>query len=301
MMKLKFISKLSPPNVFVGGPVMTSSGFPTKAFGNDKFLVLRWFLIKIFIFGFVLGYCFTQDKYVLAVEPKYPTQPQGYVSDYANIISPSDKAAITQLLGELEQKTTAEVVVVTVLTTQPETIEGYSVKLFEKWGMGKKGKDNGVLFLIATQDRRMRIETGYGLEGALPDVLCHKIISNLVVPAFKAGEYSKGITAGVQAIVGLVAKEYNVKITGQEEQNFDSNQNDSNSGWSTILLIILFIFFVAFRMFVFIPSMYRRGGGYWYSGGGYSGGGGFSGGSFGGGFGGFGGGSSGGGGASGGW
>ena len=142
--------------------------------------------------------CFLIPSYsVLAAEPKYPAQPQGYVSDYANIINPSDKAAITELLEELEQKTTAEVAVVTVPTTQPETIEGYSVKLFEKWGIGKKGKDNGVLFLIAAGDRRVRIETGYGLEGALPDVLCHKIISNLVVPAFKAGEYSKGITAGV--------------------------------------------------------------------------------------------------------
>ena len=175
-------------------------------------LLLQSRIIKVFILAFVLGYCFTQDKYVLATEPQYPAQPQGYVSDYANIVSPSDKAAITQLLGELEQKTTAQVAVVTVPTTQPETIEGYSVKLFEKWRIGKKGKDNGVLFLIAYQDRRVRIETGYGLEGALPDVLCHKIISNLVVPAFKSGEYSKGITAGVQAIVGLVAKEYNVKI-----------------------------------------------------------------------------------------
>ncbi len=252
--------------------------------------------LQRFVAGCMLGCLFILIGSVFAAEGQYPSQPQGYVNDYAQLITPSDQATINRLLGELEQKTTAQVAVVTVLSVQPETIEGYAVKLFEKWGIGKKGKDNGVLFLISSKDRRVRIETGYGLEGALPDVLCHKIIENLVVPAFKTGEYSKGITSGVQAIVGLVAKEYHVQITGQEEQNFDSNQSDS-SGWQLGSLFTLFIFFLIFGRIY--PLMYGRGGGYWYSGGRYSGG--FGGGGFSGGFGGFGGGSSGGGGASGGW
>ncbi len=252
--------------------------------------------LKFFVPAFLLGYFLILGHDVGATEPRYPVQSQGYVNDYADLIDPSDKAKMSRLLEELEQKTTAQVAVVTILTTQPETIEGYAVKLFQKWGIGQKGKDNGILFLIAHKDRRVRIETGYGLEGAVPDVLCHKIINNLVVPAFKSGEYSKGITSGVQAIVGLVGKEYNVQITGQEEQSFDSNPSDS-SGWPSGLLFTLFIFFLLFGRIY--PLMYRRGGGYWYSGGGYSGG--LGGGGFGGGFGGFGGGSSGGGGASGSW
>lgn len=249
-------------------------------------------LLKSCVLGLMAACFLTLSHGVLAAEPNYPLQPQGYINDDANLLNASDEEEVNWLLEELEQKTTAQVAVVTVATTEPETIEGYAVKLFEKWGIGKKGKDNGVLFLIASQDRRLRIETGYGLEGALPDVLCHQIIENLVVPAFKAGEYSKGITAGVQAIVGRIAKEYQVQITGQEEQNF-SSKGKEEIPWIFILPIFLFLFY---GVFIFPLIAYRRPGGYWYSGGGYSGGGGF-----GGGFGGFGGGFSGGGGASGRW
>ena len=264
-----------------------------------KILNPRLFTLGFLIGGILGGFLFF-NQCAFAAEPTYPSSAQGYVNDYANNIDPSDKAAITRLLQELEQKTTAEVAVVTVLMTQPETIENYAVKLFKKWGIGQKGKDNGVLFLVAAKDHRVRIETGYGLEGALPDVICTKIINNLVVPAFKSGEYSKGITAGAQAIVGLVAKEYNVQISGQEKQNFDSPQSDSNGGQLGLLFTLFILFLIFGRIY---PFMYRRGGGYWYSGGGYSGGGfsGGSGGGFGGGSGGFGGGSSGGGGASGRW
>ena len=260
--------------------------------------MLKRFLI--FILGLSLGCFLISSKCTLAAKPDYPSSPQGYVNDYAQIINPLDKTTIDHLLTELEQKTTAQVAVVTILTTTPETIEGYAVKLFKKWGIGQKGKDNGILFLIAYQDRRVKIETGYGLEGAVPDVLCQKIINSLVVPAFKSGDYSMGISSGVQAIVGLVAKEYNVQITGQVEQDLDSNKSDSNSGQLGLLFTLFILFFIFGRIY---PFMYRRGGGYWYSCGGYSGGGfsGGSGGGFGGGFGGFGGGSSGGGGASGSW
>lgn len=248
--------------------------------------------LQRFFAGFLFGYFFISICSVLAAEPQYPSRPQGYINDYVRLIHPSDQATINRLLLELEQKTTAEVAVVTVLTTQPETIESYSVKLFEKWGIGKKGKDNGVLFLIASKDRRVRIETGYGLEGALPDVLCHKIIENLVVPAFKTGEYSKGITAGVQAVVGLVAKEYNVKITGQENQVYDSPSNDSGIFGLIVLILIVVFLFNGFWWFLPGRNWYGTGGGRGWSGGGFSGGGGLGG--FGGGF-------SGGGGASGRW
>ena len=230
--------------------------------------------LQRFFAGFLFGYFFISICSVLAAEGQYSSQPQGYVNDYAQIISPSDQSAINRLLRELEQKTTAEVAVVTVLSTQPETIEGYSVKLFEKWGIGKKGKDNGVLFLIASQDRRVRIETGYGLEGALPDVLCHKIINNLVGPVFKSGEYSKGITSGVQAIVGLVAKEYNVKITGQEEQVYDSSSSDSGIFGLIVLIFIVVFLFNGFWWFLPGRNWYGTGGTRGWSGGGFSGGGG---------------------------
>ena len=229
-----------------------------------------------------------------AQKPNYPTNPQGYVNDYANVISPEDKDFIGRLVKELEEKTTDQMAVVTINSTQPETIEGYAVELFKRWGIGQKGKDNGVLLLIAVQDRTVRIETGYGLEGIIPDVIANKIILDRIVPSFKSGDYSTGIKNGTIAIISVIAKEKGLNITGQESQITQSlNSNEESSGsWIFILIIIVLSFILRGGWWWLIPlGMY---------GGGSSRGGGFSGGS--GGFGGgFGGGMSGGGGASGRW
>lgn len=240
------------------------------------------------------------NGYALANEPNYPAAPNGYIYDGAGIINPSDQAKIIQLLTELQAKTTAQVAVATVPSTQAEPIEMYAVKLFSQWGIGQKGKDNGVLFLIAKDDRNLRIEVGYGLEGALPDAICKNIISQMIVPAFKGSDFSGGILKGTTAIVSLIAKEYNVAVTGAEQALVDSSQPYADA---ILLFIILLFFFVVF--FLLISGGHHNGGygrpgndsgGYWY--GGSSGG--FGGGSSGG-FGGFGGGMSGGGGASGRW
>src|SRR3990172_3488712 len=127
--------------------------------------------------------------------------PQGYVSDFAGVIDPADKASLEAYLRELEAKTTAEVAVVTV----PELggfadVEEYAVELFRAWGVGKKGQDNGVLILLSIRERRARIEVGYGLEGAITDGTAGVIIREVMVPYFKAGQYGKGILAGAQAV-----------------------------------------------------------------------------------------------------
>ncbi len=233
-----------------------------------------------------------------AEEGYYPS-PTGYIVDDAHLIEAQDQVKIEQWLKELEQKTSAQAAVVTVPTTAPETIEGYAVQLFKRWGIGQKKKDNGILLVVAAQDRKLRIEVGYGLEGALPDALCQRIISTIIVPEFKEGRFSEGVVKGVWAIVSLTAKEYNVTITGQEaDADTPLHQTrDVNAGIVFVLIIAAIIFM---NMISGGMGGYRRGG-YWY-GGGFSGGG-FSGGGggFSGGFGGFGGGGGGGGGASGGW
>src|SRR5205814_7168110 len=98
-----------------------------------------------------------------------PPKPSSYVSDFAGVIDAQTRQQLESVLAELEQKTSAEVAVVTVRGLEGRDIEGYANDLFTAWGIGKKGKDNGVLFLISPQDRKMRIEVGYGLEGILPD------------------------------------------------------------------------------------------------------------------------------------
>lgn len=229
-----------------------------------------------------------------------------YINDYVGIVSEDYFKKIISLGKELEEKTGAQVTVVVLKTIGDATIEEYAVELFRKWGIGQKGKDNGVLLLVAVDDRIMRIEVGYGLEGAIPDGKAGRIRDEYIIPYFKEGNYSKGIYYGYLAIAREVAKEYNVELS------FDVNTElkDIEKENENILPEIIF-FIVLFTIIVIIPAIlgsnYRgpMGPGSFRGPGSFGGTGGFGGGtgsrSYGGGFGGFGGGRSGGGGASGKW
>ncbi|MBD3426754.1 MAG: YgcG family protein [Candidatus Omnitrophica bacterium] len=224
-----------------------------------------------------------------AQEVQYP-QPQGFVNDFANVMSPDARAQISALCAEIERKTSAEVVVVTVETTSPLTVEQYAVELFAKWGIGKAGEDNGLLILLAVRDRKVRIEVGYGLEGAVTDLQSKVIIQDLMIPAFRKGGYDLGISSGVVMIAKLVRDEYGVELEMPEVKTAAVPSRGARSPLGSLLMLLFFILIFGFRFGALFFLM--SGGGYW-SGGGR--------GSFGGGFGGFGGGMSGGGGASGSW
>ena len=140
--------------------------------------------------------------------------PQGLVSDFAGVIDQPTRQQLTLLLQELKDKTGAEIAVVTVQTTQPLTAFDYAIKVAEAWKPGAKGKDNGVVFLVATKDRKMFVATGYGVEGVLPDGKVGEIQDEYIVPYFKRGDYAHGILAGAQAMADLIAKEYGVRLTG---------------------------------------------------------------------------------------
>jgi len=238
---------------------------------------------------------------VCAKEVDIPPRGQGYVNDFAGLLNSNDKLAMTKLAGELEKKTTAQIAVVTVQTTGPESIHGFSVRLFDRWRIGQEGKDNGVLLLMAVNDRKAWITTGYGLEGVIPDVIANKIVRSVMIPYFKQGQYSKGMKEGTVAVISLIAKEYDVQITGQETQVYQAVHR-KKSGFEIIFTILFFVLIIGMRSgflgYFLLGSMMggRRRGGYWH-GAGIGG----SGGGFGGGFGGFGGGMTGGGGGGGGW
>lgn len=125
----------------------------------------------------------------------------GRVVDEAKVMSAGERERLTAALKAHEDATTNQVVVLTVPTIGSTSIEEYAVKVFETWKLGQKGKDNGVLVVVVPQDHKMRIEVGYGLEGALPDGAAGEIIRTWMTPAFKAGDYDKGIDDGVTAIV----------------------------------------------------------------------------------------------------
>lgn len=134
----------------------------------------------------------------LAVDVPYLT---GRVVDEANILSPAVEQNIAQVSEQHEKATGDQIVVLTLPSLEGESIEGYATRVFEAWKLGQKGKDNGVLVIVAPNDRKMRIEVGYGLEGTLTDAAAARIIREVMTPQFKSGNFEAGIQNGVTAIV----------------------------------------------------------------------------------------------------
>jgi len=133
-----------------------------------------------------------------AVDVPYLT---GRVLDNAEILKPATRERVSALAKAHEDRTTDQIAVLTIPTLGGESVEEFAVRVFEAWKLGQKGKDNGVLVVVAPKDRKMRIEVGYGLEGTLPDVAASRIIRNVMTPAFKDGDFDRGIEDGVAAIV----------------------------------------------------------------------------------------------------
>ncbi len=172
---------------------------------------------------------------------------QGYVSDYAGLLSPQMQEKLTALLQELEQKTTAQIAILTVQTTQPYDDFQYAVKVFDSWKIGQKGKDNGALFLVATEDRRVRIVTGYGLEGILPDRKVGAILDEFVLPEFREGRFDEGIYKGVWAIALVIAKDAGVELTGEAPVDI-SRLPEAPSLVALLIALIVIFFIVSFMM-----------------------------------------------------
>ncbi len=132
---------------------------------------------------------------------------QARVTDNAGLLPDARRAALEAQLASFERQKGAQVAILTLASTAPEPIEAYSIRVVDAWRLGRAGVDDGVLFIIARDDRRMRIEVGRGLEGALPDARAKQIIADVVTPRFKAGDYPGGIEAGVGAILAMLSGE----------------------------------------------------------------------------------------------
>lgn len=231
----------------------------------------------------------------------YPAVPKPfrYVSDYTQTLSQNDWQTLENALADYGRKTSSQIAVVIVPTTNGEAVSSYSHNLFNQWGIGRAKENNGVLLLIAKNDRKLFIATGRGLEGALPDAIASSIIRNDITPYFKQNAYAQGIAKGLSSIIAATQGEYAPAPVAEEDSS------------STLEDVLFFLFFALVIFLIFYNSQKggryisphqaerilhsaRRGG----FGGGFSGSsGGFSGGSGGG----FGGGSTGGGGAGGSW
>jgi len=260
---------------------------------------------KLFILSllsFICAFAFAQE---------FPAKPSTLVNDYANVLSADQKQQLERKLVAFDDSSSTQIAIAILKSVGDYDINEYAVELGRKWGVGQGGKNNGIMIVVAVGDRKISIQTGYGLEGALPDIYAKRIIDNDIKPNFKAGDYYSGLDAGVTSIIKYTRGEY--------KNDNPKNARAKKGGVGSVFLIIIIV--------VVIIIFMRKGGGgggsqiiggrgasnalFWAmlfgSGGGRGGNsswgsGGFGGGSSGGGgFGGFGGGSFGGGGSSGSW
>jgi len=257
--------------------------------------ISRWLAIVVLIFA---------PSVVLTAESVSTLPaPTGYVNDFAGVLSPSTKSNIENLCTQVDHQAHAQIAVVTIKTLDnDEPIDDFAVALEEKWKVGAKGTDRGVLMLVVMNPRKYRIEVGYGLEGILNDAKVGDI-GRMMVPSLHQNDYNTGITVGVQQIARVIAADAGVTLTlAQPMHQYHRQQAPAQInfmelllGGGVVLLILFFLIKTGNMGLIFFLLGNLMGGG----GGGFRGGRGGGGDRDGGGFGGFGGGSSGGGGASG--
>ncbi len=221
-----------------------------------------------------------------------PSKPDRYFNDYAQVVDPAAAAELNEQLAQFERETSTQLVVAVYQSMQSESsIEDYTRRIAQTWGVGRKDNNSGAVLFVFVVDRKMFIQTGYGVEGALPDATCFDITHNVIAPFFKKSDYTGGLQAGAAAMMQAVRGEY--QGTGK------TTKEEGNDSPGIPVGLIIFLILVVLIMISSRSSKRRRRRGYGYNGrggpffggfGGGSGGGWSGGGSSGGGFSGFGGG-----------
>lgn len=249
----------------------------------------RWLIYFILLLQCFFAACATAAPQI----PPKPTAAAGiYVQDYAQVLSAEDKSRLLSIGQELDNKTTAQLAVVTVKTLDGQPIEDYALAILREWGIGSKEKNNGALIVVAVQDRRSRIEVGYGLEGLLSDGLTGRIQDQAMIPYFRKGNYAAGIVNGYAVTASLIAKDAGVQLTAVNSEQIAVPAKTTNNtdqeypfwlklliGSGIVLLLIidnLFLGGVLTQMLFFMFLRGRGGGGGRGGFGGGSGGGGGS-------------------------
>lgn len=208
---------------------------------RQKHLAKKVVLILFFVPLFVLAY-------------SSPGSPTGFVNDYAGLFSSEQKTALENKIVAFEKDTGNEIAVATIKTLNGDIIENFANELFQEWGIGKKGKDNGVLILVALDDRKMRIEVGYGLEGSLTDAQSYKIIDKIMKPAFREEKYYEGVNQAVDEIIALTKGE-ETTIKESVVQNIIDT-----------LMTLGVIFILLFSLVVWLAAILARSKSWWAGG-----------------------------------
>jgi uncharacterized protein len=204
--------------------------------------------------------------FALAQQKKFPAYT-GHVNDFANILDQETKQKLELWLTNFENKTGTQIAVVTVPSLEGRPLEEYANELYRAWGIGAKTgehKDKGALLLVAVQDRRTRMEVGYGLEGDLPDGLAGEIIRRMR-PGLQQGRYSEAMTTGVRTLLDTLAEKWNVNISGIEDRRYayrvPSQTPQMGSGMGLICLLIGIVIFFLLISSIFKARRRGRGGG----------------------------------------
>jgi len=199
-------------------------------------------------------------------------RPTGYVNDFVGLISPEDTARIEAVIRAVQSATGAEIAVVTVPSYEPYgSIAQFGVALAESWGVGASDDDSGVILILAMQEREVRIEVGYGLEGILPDGRVGAILDEMVLPAFREGNWGAGMLGGVQGLAGYIAEEYDVDLSEAGARTPQSGREGSaGSPFDSIaeLLWVLMVISVVGGRFLW-PLLFLGAGRRGYYGGGF--------------------------------
>ncbi len=174
----------------------------------------------------------------------------GRVVDTTDTLDAAQRAALEARLAAIEQRHGSQVAVLIVASTDPEPIEAYAIRVAEQWQLGRADVDDGVLLLVAMQDRRMRIEVGYGLEGAIPDAVARRIIAEQMAPRFRAGDFFGGIEAAIDSIGRAIAGEGLPPPAAQSARA----DGEGDTDWLSLLLFIAFGGFVLTRVFGVLPG-----------------------------------------------
>ena len=160
----------------------------------------------------------------------------GYVNDYGNMLSPQTKATLEQELRAFEQSDSTQIVIVTIPSLQGEVLEQFSLKVAEAWKIGQKGKDNGIIFLVSKEDRKLRVEVGRGLEGKLTDLMAGRIIDLVVKPRFKRGDFDGGFITGVHSLIDATRGEFKAEPGSGKRQGAKGSQ-----GISRLFTFVIFL------------------------------------------------------------
>ncbi len=227
---------------------MTMGGAAFVPWARGQFVsaaALRVLLIALAIFFAAL-----QGAYAQSDIPALT----GRVVDNADLMDPADEAALTRKLEDFEKKGSDQIVVATVTSLNGEAIEPYANRLFRAWGLGQAGENNGILLLVAKNDRKMRIEVGYGLEGTLTDLHSNLIIQETMVPAFRAGDFSGGISRAVDDII-MVLEGNAEELEARGKRNPPSVMSDIDPVIVLFIVIWCTLFFGGMAM-AFLPPIF---------------------------------------------